>query len=199
MSQNIEIEFKNILKKDEFNRLTTHFQLKDTDFFTQINHYFDTKEFSLKKLGCALRIREKNNSYEMTLKQPHTEGLLETNQTLSPEVARSLLDGEPIGEGIIQNTISKMGIPTSELIYFGTLLTKRAEISFKEGLLVLDYSSYLNTEDYEVEYEVNDREKGELLFLKLLDDMQIPIRQTKNKVRRFYDRKKESMEESTDA
>ena len=63
MSQSIEIEFKNLLSIEEFNRMITYFQLSDDDFFRQINHYFDTKDFALKNLGCALRIREKKEYF----------------------------------------------------------------------------------------------------------------------------------------
>ena len=67
MSQNIEIEFKNMLTEDEFHKFLTHFQITSTDFFKQENHYFDTKDFALKEHGCALRIREKKDRFEMTL------------------------------------------------------------------------------------------------------------------------------------
>ena len=44
MSQTIEIEFKNLLSMEEFNRMISYFQLRNDQFFDQINHYFDTKD-----------------------------------------------------------------------------------------------------------------------------------------------------------
>ena len=102
MSQSIEIEFKNLLSIEEFNKMISYFQLSDDDFFRQINHYFDTKDFALKNLGCALRIREKKEYFEMTLKQPHPDGLLETTQTLTEKEANDLLNG-----GLIMKVLLK--------------------------------------------------------------------------------------------
>jgi uncharacterized protein YjbK len=190
MSQNIEIEFKNLLLEDEFNKLLTHFHLTEKDFFKQENHYFDTEDFTLKQLGCALRIREKKDHFEMTLKEPHPDGLLETNENLSHEYAGQLLKGSPIKDGIVKEQISALNINTDDLLYFGSLVTERTEFTYQGGLLVLDCSSYLNVKDYEVEYEVSNRDQGESTFLHLLAELSIPIRKTENKVKRFYDRKR---------
>ena len=190
MSQSIEIEFKNILHIEEFNKMSAHFQLSQEAFVKQINHYFDTKNFDLKKAGCALRIREKNNHFEMTLKEPHADGLLETNQELTAYEAKAFINGGLIKEGVVTSQISALGINGSELTYFGTLTTDRAEFSYHNGILVLDKSSYLNTLDYEVEYEVMNRETSEPIFFALLTELDIPVRPTKNKVQRFYERKR---------
>jgi uncharacterized protein YjbK len=190
MSQSIEIEFKNLLSIEEFNRMISYFQLSDDHFFRQINHYFDTEDFALKNLGCALRIREKKEHFEMTLKQPHPDGLLETTQTLTAKEANALLNGGLFMEGIVEAQIESLGIDVTNLAYFGSLTTDRAELSYQNGLLVLDFSSYLNTKDYEVEYEVSNREQGEPIFISLLTELNIPLRKTSNKTQRFYDQKK---------
>lgn len=192
MNQHLEIEFKNLLTKAEFQRLKQSFSVKDTDFIYQENHYFDTPQFSLKDNESALRIRHKKGHYELTLKQPAKEGLLETNQSLSTEEAESLLQGNRIPEGYITTLIAEMGID-SDIQFFGTLGTNRAEFAYQGGLLVLDHSLYLNTEDFEVEYEVTNKLAGKEIFEKLLDSLQIPIRKTENKVRRFYQTKKKQL------
>jgi uncharacterized protein YjbK len=190
MSQNIEIEFKNMLTKEEFNQLKSHFHVNSSDFVKQENHYFDTLDFALKSNSCALRIREKKGRFEMTLKQPHPEGLLETNQILSKEQAHALLHGGQIMEGDVKTQILTMGVNTDAIRYFGSLQTDRVEFPYLEGLLVLGFSSYLNVQDYEVEYEVSNRDIGESTFLNLLSELNIPIRKSKNKVKRFYEEKK---------
>src|SRR4051812_19896764 len=105
MSQNIEIEFKNMLSADEFCMIRNFFQLTSADFIKQENYYFDTKDFALKQHGCALRIREKKGRFEMTLKQPHPDGLLEINEILSPEQVHLLLNGGQLMDGIIKTQI----------------------------------------------------------------------------------------------
>ncbi|WP_430236695.1 CYTH domain-containing protein [Neobacillus sp. SM06] len=187
--QNLEIEFKNMLTKEEYERLFEFFKLEEDAIFTQENHYFDTADFQLKRNGAALRIREKNGQYELTLKQPYKEGLLETNELLSVQEAQQAISRNILPSGTVQQLIEKMGIPFSILEYFGSLVTKRAEIKDSNGLLVLDYSTYLNTEDYELEYEVENVKQGQAFFHKFLAKHGIPVRETKNKVRRFYERK----------
>ncbi|CAH2713466.1 Putative triphosphatase YjbK [Neobacillus rhizosphaerae] len=189
MSQHIEIEFKNMLTKEEYERFLMEFKIDEHQIFSQENHYFDTSDFNLKQHDSALRIREKGGVYEMTLKQPAAVGLLETNQALSKEEAGLAIHTGKLPAGIIQNLLEKKDIPFSSIEYFGSLLTKRVEITYKQGLLVLDYSSYLNTDDYEVEYEVENYQEGLQSFQALLAQFTIPFRHTENKIRRFYNQK----------
>jgi uncharacterized protein YjbK len=189
LSQEIEIEFKNLLTKEEYFSLLNYFKIDESLFTFQENHYFDTNNFALKDRQSALRIRSKQDTYTLTLKTPLEEGLLETNQTLQKEEAEALLNDGVFPFGEVNNTLQSLGIPTKQLHYFGTLTTKRAEIEYKNGLLVFDASFYMNVEDYELEYEVKDYNAGQKRFLSLLEERNIPTRKTENKVKRFYNAK----------
>ncbi|MCM2982621.1 CYTH domain-containing protein [Niallia circulans] len=188
-NQNIEIEFKNMLTKEEYELLLTHFQVGKEDLFEQENHYFDTSDFALKANHSALRIRKKKAEYELTLKQPHPDGLLETNKTLSNAESDDIFSTGKINDEQISSLLRNMNIDPASIIYFGSLRTIRAEKQIGNGLLVLDHSFYLKKEDYELEYEVSNREEGEIYFQELLATLKIPVRKTKNKVRRFYEEK----------
>jgi uncharacterized protein YjbK len=189
LSQSLEIEFKNLLFKKEYEQIKTHFQLDDSLFFLQVNHYFDTPSFTLKEKGSALRIRKKGNDYELTLKQPVKDGLLETNQLLTEEQATLAMETNQIPNGSVTDLMMAMNIEINQICFFGTLTTKRVEWEYENGLLVLDHSSYLNIDDYELEYEVSNRKQGQAHFIKLLTNLNIPLRQTENKIKRFYLRK----------
>lgn len=189
MSENVEIEFKNLLTKEEYQLLIVHFKISNSQIKKQINHYFDTPAFSLKKGNIALRVREKGNHYEMTLKQPAPIGLLETNQTLQKQEADVLIKNGTIPDGEVKKKLSFMANSVRDIEYFGTLTTNRVEIDYKGGILVFDHSTYLNVEDYEVEYEVNDPVIGKKIFLDFLSQLNIPSRKTENKVQRFYRQK----------
>ncbi|WHY68377.1 CYTH domain-containing protein [Neobacillus sp. SuZ13] len=189
MTQNIEIEFKNILTKNEYEHLLKFFKVDTNQIFKQENHYFDTPNFSLKSKETALRIRKKGLNFEMTLKQPADVGLLETNQTISEAEAQLAFRFGKLPIGIIQRLIEESEIPFSTLEYFGSLITERVEFEYQKGLLVLDHSIYLDTEDYELEYEVKNYQNGEKIFIELLEQFKIPARLTENKIRRFYNRK----------
>ncbi len=69
MTQEIEIEFKNLLTKSEFLKLSEALCMKEHDFKQQVNHYFDTKDFSLKQKKSALRIREKRRRVRSDVKR----------------------------------------------------------------------------------------------------------------------------------
>lgn len=189
MNQEIEIEFKNLLSETEFKRLMSVFSLTDQDFTLQENHYFDTPNFDLKNHNSALRIRKKKGTYTLTLKQPHETGKLETHQTLTEHEANQLLDGKGFISGDVENIIKNLGITTSSIQFLGTLKTSRVEINYNGGILVLDHSNYLHVEDFELEYEVTDEQTGKQTFLQFLKEHQIPLRETKNKIQRFFDEK----------
>lgn len=195
MGSVIEIELKNIVTKDEFIRIKNEFSIKENDFTKQINHYFDSPTFNLKQLGCALRIRKKKNRFELTLKQPAEIGLLETNEIINEQLANKMITYGELPEGEIKNKLLQTNFPLDSIQYFGSLTTNRAEINYLDGLLVFDYSSYLNKNDYEIEYEVNDRIIGERNFQELMNRLNIPIRETENKIVRFYKAKEQCLSE----
>lgn len=186
MAQEIEIELKQLLLKEEFEQLKQYFQLKDADFRTQTNYYFDTPQFDIKSQFAALRMREKDGKWVLTLKEPHEIGLLETHQTIA---SPSSLDDFQLPEGEVADRLDHLNIQKNQIVYFGSLETSRAEKMIKEGLIVLDHSRYLTVEDYELEFEVSDLEIGQTAFSALLQKFQIPVRNTKNKVVRFYEEK----------
>ena len=187
MSQQIEIEFKNLLTKEEFDRLTSFFHLSENDFVQQENHYFDTELFQLKELGIALRIRAKNNRYVLTLKEPARVGLLETHQPLSEQEALTAIRTSLLPkEGEVMEKIARLGIKLEKLVLFGSLTTFRAEKVYKNGLIVLDHSRYENKEDFEAEFEAKDEKEGMQMFYSLLKMHGIPLRKTENKIKRLY-------------
>lgn len=188
-NKNIEIEFKNLITRDEFTALKNFFKLRNEDFIEQENHYFDTPDFLLKKMGSALRIRQKSGSFELTLKQPHPDGLLETNENLTESEAAMMIQTGNIPVEQLKQFVEELGIKTDKLQYFGTLTTRRAEREYKKGLAVLDHSLYLDKEDYELEFEVDNRVEGKSAFDNLLQQLNIPVRKTENKIKRFYTEK----------
>ncbi|PKJ56426.1 CYTH domain-containing protein [Bacillus sp. SN10] len=184
MTQEIEIEFKNIVTEEEFNTLCKSFSIEG--FTKQVNHYFETPNFSLKEAGSALRIRHKGETYTLTLKQPAEVGLLETHQIVTKDEAKMMMETNVIISGAVMDQLRKLQIPVSTLTYMGSLTTERAETLFEGGTLVFDHSFYYNHDDYEIEFEVQDEETGKAAFIHLLKQHNIPIRHTNNKVKRFF-------------
>lgn len=187
LAQQIEIEFKNMLSEKEFLRLIEAFQLKEDSLVTQLNYYFDTPDFLLKSHHAALRIREKEKRFELTLKEPLDEGLLETTELLDNETALNFIHQNgrfPPGE--VLNQLQKYLLDIRNIQCFGFLRTDRVELDYEGGVLVLDKSSYFQKVDYELEYEVTDYQAGKVIFRELLDSYNIPSRPAENKIMRFY-------------
>ncbi|WP_070119731.1 CYTH domain-containing protein [Bacillus marinisedimentorum] len=192
MAREIEIEFKNIVQKDEFERLKAVFHIEQQAFHLQMNHYFDTPSFSVKEKGAALRIREKNGSLTLTLKQPHPDGLLETHQKLAQQQAEQLQNSGKMPDGDVKQALHSLNVTGEQIQYLGKLATLRAETEYKGGTLVFDESTYLEKTDYEIEYETDSAEQGEKAFHDLMKDHGIPLRDTRNKIRRFFDEKQKA-------
>ncbi len=185
MSQEVEIEFKNMLTKEEYEILLSTYRISEEQIQTQTNDYFDTKHFHIREKGAALRVRSKNDKLVLTLKEPAEEGLLETHQTISNEIFRSIQSNGVLPVGEVGEQLKNLGVDSS-LVHLGTLTTHRAEVQTNNGLLVLDHSEYLDREDYELEFEVKDFEVGTRDFQSLLNNHHIPERVAKNKILRFF-------------
>lgn len=186
MSQEIEIEFKNLLTYEEFLQLLNAFAVQKSNFNEQTNYYFDTEDFQLKNHKSALRIRYKKNTYTLTLKQQFDKHILETHQTIDNGIFPKVLNGMPLPEGEVTEALRKLKIDIAEIKFLGELTTNRVELPYREDLLVLDENHYLGKIDYELEYESADYKKGQQNFLELLESKNIPVRETKSKIHRFF-------------
>ena len=169
MSQEIEIEFKNLLTKAQYEQLLKVFSIDTSQIHRQVNHYFDTPTQHLKKLSSALRIRELQDAVECTLKEKTAEHQhLETTDFISREEAQAILNGREITAPSVKARLEHYHVPLDTLHCYGTLTTDRVEIPYEGGLLVFDHSFYLQCDDYEVEYETNDETFGKKVFAEFL-------------------------------
>ena len=162
MATNLEIEFKNMLTEVEYNRLLQEFDINEEQIWLQKNVYFDTKNSDLKHKEAALRVRVKNNTYELTLKTKKEIGLLETNQSITKTEYKALKYDQIFVKGPILDALLELGIDVNHLHVITDLATKRAEVAYEGGVLVLDKSFYGEIIDYELEYEVSDFEDGNI-------------------------------------
>lgn len=188
MTQEIEIEYKNLLTKEEFNHILKGLPFPENGI-TQTNHYFETEDFFLKQNGCALRIREKQGKYQLTLKEPHPQGLLETHDALTKQEALDWIAGNINEKENTAKQLANKGISTADLIYYGSLTTERRELHHDDVLVVLDYSTYNGKSDYELEVEAPSEAIGIRAFHSLLETYQVEKKHTPNKIKRFFSSK----------
>ncbi|ANZ33786.1 CYTH domain-containing protein [Staphylococcus carnosus] len=188
MAINQEIEYKQLLSEDQYNEIKKAF-FSGQKPFTQTNFYIDTPNFELAEQLMALRIRQIDNNYEMTLKVPAKVGLTEYNHETEIVPEEGLhIQPEQLPDDIY-SVLQKNNINFKQLDILGSLTTHRIETKIKEGLLVLDHSEYLDTEDYELEFEVENPEIGLKKFQEILKEFNIKSEIPKNKVARFFEAK----------
>lgn len=200
LEQNFEIEFKNLLTKDEYlNILTKEFpeasNKEDDCVIYQSNYYFDTKNQDLKKQHSALRVRVTDSYNEMTLKVPHEGFLMETNLHLSDNDVSEIIKDQQIVLSTFISSDSNFPFPKnitndSTLDLFNSFQTKRFEKHVKNHLIVLDQTTFQNgMTDYELEVESTDEIEGKQFFDSILKEYAIPTRESSPKIRRAEEKK----------
>ncbi|TAA73162.1 CYTH domain-containing protein [Planococcus salinarum] len=187
MTKELEIEFKNLLTQEEYMKLLSVFGYRPEDAHTQINHYFDTADFRLRNQRSALRIRQKGEMFECTLKTPAENGYYEITDALEAHQAEEILKNRSFPAPEVEEALQELGMKADLLEPLGSLATHRIEFPYQSGLLVLDHSEYLGKEDFEIEYEVTDFEEGKQRFQAFLNEHEIPVRNTDKKIARFMD------------
>lgn len=188
MSEQVEIEFKNMITLSEYKKLLQLFHAKEEDFFYQSNSYFDTPDWQLKLKHAGLRIRLLPEYAELTLKTPFENDLLETTDSFTIEEGKKMIQqGKIKSSGFVYTKLISLGINPDELRLLGNLATTRYEHKTKEGLFVLDHSVYCNQEDYELEFETAHHEEGKKIFQQFLIDQAIPTRPSKHKIARMIE------------
>ena len=188
VATNNEIEFKQLLSQSQYQSIYNKY-FPEMQPFSQTNYYIDTEQFDLRSHKSALRIRVKDDYYEMTLKVPAEVGLMEYNfeTHVIPELNKELVANDLPLE--ITEQLNKMNVDVNQLVILGALTTSRLEKEIQGNLLVLDRSDYLNYQDYELEYEVEDYDDGLIQFEMILETFDIKHETPENKVQRFFNRK----------
>lgn len=157
MNKNIEIEYKILINKKQYEQMKLLFKNKP---YQQINYYFDTKDEFLRKQRITLRTRFKDNKYEFTLKRFGDIGLDEYNENITKEDFINLTKQIPIKSQILELLKKDYDLDLTDLCQIYTLKTTRIDKPYMNGVLSLDLSEYMNVIDYELEYEVISTENA---------------------------------------
>jgi len=170
MSSNIEIEAKVLITKEQYLHVIDSLQLDKYLKYKQTNYYIDTPNSDIKKNGFALRVREKNESFELTLKTPLSEGLLEKNENISWRVFEELHENNVFPNGGIKKFLAILGINCDELRIVTSLTTDRIKFEYKGASIAVDKSTYSKQVDYELEAESTSVSNAQEALTKLLEE-----------------------------
>ncbi len=164
---------------------------------TQTNLYFDTPEGLLAAQHLCLRLRTKRGKWELTLKarfefEAEEQVCEETNTDLSAADAQAFQDRP--------QTLATSDLPPavrlrelcnpSTLVALGALATKRAVIDLEGGFVgELDHSTYLGTEDFELECETDDPARAGAAIRAMFAEVDVDaVRSDRPKLARFMAR-----------
>lgn len=185
MAQEIEIEYNALLTEAQYELLNKTFPFGE-QAQTQINHYFETKDFRLKEQMSALRIRQKGDTYTLTLKEPYEDAILETHDSLTEAEFTSWIKGKAVHKHHVNKQLGKLNISESDLIYYGSLTTDRKSFTKNNIIYVLDKSFYNGNVDYELEIEAPSHEQGQTVISSLMKTFQIEKLNDIPKIKRFF-------------
>lgn len=172
MSNAIEIEAKALVSKADYEKLALKY--KNYGAYIQVNHYIDSTDGILSKEKLALRIRERDNHFEMTLKVPLSQGLLEKNCTWNKETFVNFRDNGIFPDGDIKKMLNMLDIHTKSLKIITSLTTERIDAPYENGKLSIDKNTYSGMNDYEIELEHNNESDAEKYLEQLLKENGIP-------------------------
>lgn len=159
MEKNKEIEYKILVSKETFTQICQFYPKHHT--YTQVNYYLTSPQLAAKRY--ALRVREKDGTYEMTLKIPQGFAKMEHNEMISKADFESIENGVMIDNDITR-LLASQGFDLSLIKQEYSLKTIRHDIPLDYGMLSMDENFYNGHHDYEFEFEVNDEKKGALQF-----------------------------------
>ncbi len=181
MINNLEIEYKILVTKQQFDLLSSFYP--DKTFIKQINTYYDTKSSELRNQHCAMRIREKENTFLITLKTPASNGHHEFETFVSENSSKMFYESE------ISNILKQFHLQDA-IIPIGTCTTYRAVVRNELAELCFDINEYNGITDYEIEYEQLTDHDGITEFNKILSKIQLNYTQNcKSKFRRTLETK----------
>ena len=174
MSNAIEIEAKALVSQEDYRTLCHAFP--GVERYRQTNYYIDSEDHILVKEGIALRIREKAGIYELALKTPLSQGLLEKTNVITMNQFAMLRDFNEFPQADIKRFLTMLDIDVSKLKILSSMTTERIDIAYEGGLLSLDRNTYNGVTDYEIEFEYNNMKEAERILSDLLESHKIEVK-----------------------
>ena len=167
MSNAIEIEAKCLISPEEYKTLVKAFP--SAPRYTQTNYYIDSDARALAAAGIALRVREKAGQYELTLKTPLSQGLLEKSVTISMNEFCAVRDFNEFPKCDLLRFLTMLDFNVAELKILTSLTTERLDVEYEGGLLSIDRNAYSGKVDYEVEFEFNNLDGAKRILKEFLE------------------------------
>lgn len=185
--ESLEIEFKTLLTKEEFEHLVYGFPKAKKEI--QTNIYFDTLNHQIKNQHSAFRLRMFEHTGEWTLKVKTKEGNIEHTFPITKAQHALIAENKVPPLTVLPEEMKKeliyRNICLDQLQILTELTTERWEEKLSnDAVIMIDHSFYHGKEDYELEMEVTDEIEGKSYFEAFLDHFHLPYRPSIPKIAR---------------
>lgn len=181
-----ENEFKVMLTAEQYESLL---ELYDFETFTQVNHYFDTKELAMSERHITVRVRELDGKFFLQMKLPTSVNYsrVELSREL-PELPDTISGAE------LTELAKPVGVECPDVKRLGELKTTRGVWKFDGGEIDLDRSEYFGKTDYELEIEFTDEQAARTVLNEISSRLGLAPNGgvCTGKVRRFLEEYKKS-------
>ena len=184
MADKLEVSFRTLLTKTEYNRLCKMYESAPSNL--QTNYYFDTQRFTLKAAEVVLRVRvREGNRYELALRRKKGYNKIEIVDIITEEQFQELLNGSDIPSLEIKAEITDL-IKEQKLVNYLSISTYRIFFPHKHGVLAIDKCDYLGQTDYELEFQAATRDQGKKEFVETVKELGINYKVAETKIKRAY-------------
>lgn len=180
----VTAEFKTLLSKQEYERI---FKLyKDIEGDIQTNYYFDTKRFTLKASNAVLRVKRTDRGLTYILERKKGYNFVKIKEDMTENEFNELKETGKIANPVILAELTDI-IKDQLVVNFMSLATFRISFQYKRGKISLDRCEYVNTVDYELEYQASNRDSGKNDFIEIIKEFNITYKKSQVKLKRAYD------------
>lgn len=178
MKKVYEFEAKCLIDQDSYNNIINNENIISS--VTQTNYYFDNND-QLKNNHQALRIRVKDHDYELTLKTKTANGNIETNINIDEEVFNQAITSHTLD----QKLCDELQIDICIFNSLKVIKTTRSSFNFLDHIVELDFNTFNQTHDYEIEIESTSLELANQTLESLLDKYKITKQTSAPKIARY--------------
>lgn len=177
-------EFKTLLTKAEYDRILKTLDKKEGN--TQTDYYFDTRRFTLKASDAELRVKEKDH---LILRVERKRGFnkIRVEEDITKEQFEEFKQTGVIPSKKVADEIADI-VKDQKIVNFMNLSTYRVSFIYNNrGKVSIDKCSYVDTVDYELEYESTSRDMGKSDFIQIIRDYNITYKKSQVKLKRAYE------------
>lgn len=184
MADKLEVSFRTLLTKAEYQRLCKQYSEKPSNL--QTNYYFDTARYTLKAAEVVLRVRVREGSrYELALRRKKGYNKVEIVNQITEDEFNKFLETGDIPSLEVKAEIGDL-IKDQKILNYMSLSTFRIYFPHKHGVLAIDKCEYLGQTDYELEFQASTRDQGRKDFVETVKELNINYKVADTKIKRAY-------------